>query len=220
MRTITLQFHLDDDAPALDSGYVAPDVAMNLIASAPNVFALSEHEIQNQAEGIAARAYRETVSGIVANLTRAVKDGVVIDRDDLETWLHETIDGHGDVIYTARAMEVCRQSRNDGAYFDEFGDEGAVSDGGIEWSKLAYCALMADVREELSDVDERFFRCDECGADVEADYVQAAAGSDDLPRCASCVEGDEPEDEDEEDETGEDDEDTEAAIRDEEAKRG
>jgi hypothetical protein len=71
-----------------------------------------------------------------------------------ETWLHETIDGHQWVIYTYYNFFVLAHSENDSAFTDEFGTEGVVRDGNINWAALAYMALLADVRERLSDVGE------------------------------------------------------------------
>lgn len=68
--------------------------------------------------------------------------------------LREACDSHHDVIYTSCAQNIVCVSSNDGAYFDEFGGEGAVTDGAINWSLLAYCALRTDVQEHMqSDVD-------------------------------------------------------------------
>lgn len=68
-------------------------------------------------------------------------------REALDERIHETVDGSQWIIYTARAMDVLRVSDSDGAYFEDFGDEGAVSRDGIEWSKLAFCAMRSDVSE-------------------------------------------------------------------------
>ena len=165
MKTITLQFHVEDGTPALEAatpGRLTAGDLVNFFGAAladtpggtPTIYQLSEDEIVRQGDAVCASRYRETVADIAEDLKRAIRDGEITDTDDAETWLHETIDGHGDVIYTSRAQDVCRHSSNDAAYFDDFGSDGAVGDGGIEWSKLAYCALLADVREELGDLDE------------------------------------------------------------------
>ena len=74
--------------------------------------------------------------------------------EPLREWLldhiHESIDGCARVIYTAQAKECVCESDNDGAYAENFGPEGMVTDGCINWSALAYAAFEADVIEELT----------------------------------------------------------------------
>lgn len=94
---------------------------------------------------------RGTAQGIVDELTPG-EDGSepnVTDREGLDTLIHETIDGSQRVIYTGLAQECLRFSSNDGAYFDEFGPEGACDSSGINWSALAFCAFRQDVIEAL-----------------------------------------------------------------------
>jgi hypothetical protein len=194
MKPITLQVYVSDDAPDFqpaDSRRIKLAEIIEYLGAQlgySNAYLLTDEGITQAANGIAAREYRDTVQGIVEDLKRAIRDGDVTDEDGASDWLHETVDGHHDVIYTSCAMEVCRQSRNDGAYFDDFGDEGAVSNSGIEWSKLAYCALLADVREAIGDLSE-WFKCADCGGDVDADDLKVAG--DDLPVCADCRDDDE-----------------------------
>ncbi len=57
----------------------------------------------------------------------------------LDTWLHQTIDGHEHVIYTAQAVMLLAASDNDGAYEEEYGE--STEDA----SKRAYAALNTDV---------------------------------------------------------------------------
>lgn len=66
-------------------------------------------------------------------------------REKLSEYMHETIDSDGWVIYTQKAQMVCCLSENDGAYIDNFGTDGIVDDGAINWSRLAFAALEADV---------------------------------------------------------------------------
>ena len=116
----------------------------------------SDDAVIAAAEGIAYRRYRATVEGIVEDLKRAIADKEVTDSDGATEWIEQTVDGCGDVIYTGRAMEVCRQSRNEDAYYDEGMYNADDFDGAIPWSKLAYFALLADVNEEIGDLDELF----------------------------------------------------------------
>lgn len=208
MKPITLRIYVAEDAPALKPAgdhLTAEDVARYLEARSSEPYGasvneLSDREIGNIATGIAEREYRDTVTGIVEDLKRAIADGEIADRDAADEWLSETIDGHHDVIYTYYAQQVVRHSKNDGAYFDEFGTDGAVTDGGIEWSKLAYMALLADVREEIGDLEE-WFRCSECGCAVEEMDLKLA-GTENLPTCADCRAG-EDEDKDSDNESDE-----------------
>lgn len=161
MKAITIRLWVPEDTPDTvlqDSSTQVPILRGWLLTldQLTRVNLLTEKQISNIAEGIAERDYRETVQGIIEDLKRAVKDGEITDRDGAIEWIEQTIDGHHDVIYTSCAQEICRQSSNDGAYFEDFGAEGAITDGGIEWSKLAYCALRADVLEEIGDLDDLF----------------------------------------------------------------
>lgn len=189
MKPITLRLWVPDETPdAILQGSrvsipILRDWLLTLDQESRDAQLVTDEELSKIADGIAARDYDATVADIVEDLKRATRDGEITDRDGAIEWLEQTIDGHHDVIYTYAAMEVCRQSKNDGAYFDDFGSEGAVTDGGIEWSKLAYCALRADVLEAIGDVDE-WFQCSECNGEVTpADIV---AAGDDLPVCADC----------------------------------
>jgi len=187
MKTFYVSIAVPDTTPdpeVGDYGRLAPD-AIALLAAQPDAYRqiITEEEIQTIANGIASRKYRDTVQAIADDLHRAIADGEINDREDADTWLEQTIDGHHDVIYTYAAMEVCRQSSNDSAYFDDFGSDGAVSDSGIEWSKLAYYALLADVREAI-DLDA-WLTCADCAGAVDAGDLQIA-GVEELPRCADC----------------------------------
>lgn len=120
-----------------------------------------------QAEGILRAEYWDDVRGMAEDARQAVKDGDVNDTEELENWLNESIDGYGRVIYTARAMDGLRWSDNDEAYFDEglYCEEDFRD--GIPWSKLMFCALMADVRDTLGDLDE-LFTAEDDDAEAEA----------------------------------------------------
>lgn len=90
-------------------------------------------------------------------------------REWLAEHIDETIDGCARVIYTRQAQLGVLCSDNDGAYFEEFGDEGAVADGAIDWSKLCYAAMHQDVIEELErievDANNPVPPCVQCDAD-------------------------------------------------------
>lgn len=203
MKPITIRFWVPDNAPEApaDSYMKLSDLnawltALGTLQDPPHMGVITDEELVKIADGIAEREYRDTVSSIVEDLKRAVRDGEVTDSDGAIEWLEQTIDGHHDVIYTHCAQEILRQSRNDGAYFEDFGCDGALSDGAIEWSKLAYCALRADVLEAIGDLDE-WFQCSDCNGDVTPEDIKAAG--DNLPTCADCRGDSDDDDETEED---------------------
>ena len=118
-------------------------------------------------------------------------------REWLQEHIHESIDGSARIIYTRQAQECLIYSSNDGAYFEEFGDEGAVSDGCINWSAIAFSAFERDVIEQLDaigvDVNEPGPKCEECG-----DWIEAGEKKDGKWYCDSCVPEEEEEEEEEE----------------------
>lgn len=126
---------------------------------------LTDEEISKIADGNAEREYYKTVQGFVDDLKSEIKEGNITDADEAREYLEQSIDGCHDVIYTYAAMEVVRISKNDGAYFDHMGSDGAVEDGAIQWSRLAYFALLEDVMEEVGDLDELFREPEEDGDD-------------------------------------------------------
>jgi hypothetical protein len=150
MKSITLRVWVNDDT---DIDTIKAKIDRSGVEG---VAVLSDKEIADIADGNAQRAYYATVRGFVEDLKSEIKDGNINDADGAREWLEQSIDGCHDVIYTHAAQEVLRHSSNDSAYFDDFGSEGAITDNGIEWSKLAYCAILADVYEELGDLDELF----------------------------------------------------------------
>lgn len=93
--------------------------------------------------------YYSDLRDIAREIKLAIEDGEIEDRDSLLERVHETCDGNQWVIYTQNAQVVLLVSSNDGAYGDEYGPEGMVSDGSIEWSRLAYAAMERDLMEQL-----------------------------------------------------------------------
>ena len=71
------------------------------------------------------------------------------DSESLDTRIHETCDGSAWVIYTGRAILLLYATDNHDAYTEDFGQEGIVSDGTVNWSALAYCAMRQDLVEKL-----------------------------------------------------------------------
>jgi hypothetical protein len=98
------------------------------------------------AEHILDLDYMNDVRGVAKDLARQMKEGEV---DDFSDALHQAIDGTQRVIYTHQAKLAVVFSPNGDAYFDEFGEEGAVENGAIAWERLAFVAMQQDVIKEL-----------------------------------------------------------------------
>lgn len=58
--------------------------------------------------------------------------------------LHETLDGHEWVIYTHKAKQVLAHSSHEDYVAENFGTDGILDGGSINWSLLAYGAMMGD----------------------------------------------------------------------------
>lgn len=117
------------------------------------------------ADTIKRAEYYSSVRSLAEDIADDLKRGDISDREQLLERVQETADGSSWVIYTASAMEVLRYSDNDGAYVDNFGTEGVVRDGSINWSALAYAALEQDINEHLEaiGVDVNMpFKCETC----------------------------------------------------------
>lgn len=106
------------------------------------------------AERILRAAYAQDIRDIVENAIEECKSGSISDRDELDEWIHETIDSHGRCIYTHKSLDTLMWSDNDSAYVDEFGSEGMCDNSGIKWGALAFAAMRADVNDLLGAYDE------------------------------------------------------------------
>ena len=102
------------------------------------------------------QTYPEVVAEAAENLIDELRDefkegitGEALSEILLER-LWENCDSHQWVIYTALAKQIMCESRNSGAYAENYGDEGMVADGDLQWSRLAYAALEQDILEELN----------------------------------------------------------------------
>jgi hypothetical protein len=100
------------------------------------------------------RDYWNDVCGLAKNILEEARTRYKAGETDLREWaieyVDECVDGHERVIYTGQAIETVLYSDNDGAYVEDFGADGLVEDGQINWSKLAWAALRRDVTEQLS----------------------------------------------------------------------
>lgn len=100
----------------------------------------------NAATTILEQDYFNDVRSVAKSLAREMRDG---DVDDFHDALHQAVDGTQRVIYTHQAKLAVILSPNGDAYFDEFGEEGAVTRDGIQWERLAFVAMQQDVIKEL-----------------------------------------------------------------------
>jgi hypothetical protein len=133
--------------------------------------------------------YWADVRGVVDDLRSAIERGHVADTDDAETWLHETVDGHQRVICTGQAIEGLLYTDNESAFVEEFGEDGLVRDGNVNWSGLMYCALLADIRAQIGDLeqlieDNKPVTCEDCGETVGDDPIRDELGD---ALCADCA---------------------------------
>jgi hypothetical protein len=91
----------------------------------------------------------------IESLAKAVSEEARKGRRDIRDALHETIDGHGWVIYLAYHFDVLRHSPNEDAYFDEMGtgfpDAACLSD---ITTLCVFYALMADVQQHSAFTEE------------------------------------------------------------------
>lgn len=99
------------------------------------------------ARGRLAKEYREDIEGIVDAIRTEIASGSIDDIDDLDTYIHETVDGCERVIYTVQAKEACIFSDNDDAWEECYEPRGS-----IDWSAMAYWVVRADVLEGLGDI--------------------------------------------------------------------
>ena len=101
----------------------------------------------DDAVNIINRDYLEDVHGVGDDIIRAAKEGEITDRDDFETYLHESIDSQQRVIYTFQAKLGLLVSDNASAGLED----GIVELSGdtIPWEQLMYAAMERDVLEYL-----------------------------------------------------------------------
>ena len=111
--------------------------------------AVDADSLMDQAMTLMRRAYYSTVRDLSQEIVKAIHNDEITDSESLRQYVHETCDGSQWVIYTGKAMQVLLASDNDGAYADEYGEEGIVRDGAINWSSLAYAAMERDLYEQL-----------------------------------------------------------------------
>lgn len=96
--------------------------------------------------------YYQAVRDIVKEADRAIKDGEITNDEELNDWVHQTVDGSYWVIYTHANFQLLLVTDNHDAYSEDFG-EAPVRDGNINWAALAYAAMERDVREQMDAED-------------------------------------------------------------------
>ncbi len=116
--------------------------------------------------------YQEDVDSVANDLADSWRKGEYDgDRDSFYTAIDEAVESTRHVIYTLQAQLGLAASGNDGAMFDETGEDTIDCKNGVEWSKLMFWAMRADVMEELNRLDidvnedpplEGSSKCKEC----------------------------------------------------------
>jgi hypothetical protein len=115
------------------------------------------HDEMSRAVDLADRIIRadywRDVHAIVTDVTDEIKAGRITTPDELDTYVHETVDGHHNVIYTYAARRVLMASDNVDAWEDVGFENPTVE-------QQAFCAMRADVLDmlgadlDVSDADE------------------------------------------------------------------
>lgn len=105
--------------------------------------------------------YYKGVRALADAVIDAVKNGEIKNEEELDQYVHESVDGHAFVIYTFKAKAALLASDYEDAYDTEMGDEGGPYDPSVR----AYFALRADVMEQIEGArrqGELFPKCEEC----------------------------------------------------------
>jgi hypothetical protein len=104
--------------------------------------------VMSAAENIEYRKYRKMIEDAAQGIRDEIAAGDIEDEDALT----ERIESSGEVIYYAEAALTLRHSSNSDAYENEMGD------GNTDECVRASFAQVADIREELGDVDDLLAR--------------------------------------------------------------
>ena len=118
---------------------------------------LPADSIADVADSIKRRDYWATVRAMAEELDSEARELLRSGESDdsvaetMSERLHESVDGSALVIYTASNFDVLRYSDNSDAWTDIYGDDLPKDNA---FAVLAFCALEADVRETMSDVDD------------------------------------------------------------------
>jgi hypothetical protein len=98
--------------------------------------------------------YREELATLAADIVAEHADN---DMDDMHDTVHETVDGHQWIIYTAYNNDIVQISDNHDAYLDVYGQEGLgqiVMDSGVDGLTLtrAYFAMSQDLNDAIAEI--------------------------------------------------------------------
>lgn len=88
---------------------------------------------------------RKAVDDIVYDVDR--RD--IVDSDQLNEAISDWAESLCTYTYTAQMLLIA--SKHDDDYVSEYGAEGVVQDGRVNWEALAVVAVEADIRDELPD---------------------------------------------------------------------
>jgi hypothetical protein len=89
------------------------------------------------------RDYYADVSGVADELKGLIKSKALMSREQVDEWLHETIDGQQRVIYTWQARLGMLVTDNEGAYQDDTGEPPPSVEAAM------FMAMKKDVEEEI-----------------------------------------------------------------------
>lgn len=104
---------------------------------------------REEALRILRRDYWQDVRDVVEDLREEIKRGnLEPDAEAIDTWIHETIDGHQRVIYTHYARETLLFVDNPDAYEEEMGEKPQTVE------QAAYFAFRKDVVDQIGNVDD------------------------------------------------------------------
>lgn len=95
--------------------------------------------------------YYNDCRSVAQDLAQQMKDGTIgrAYDGDFNQALHEATEATQRIIYTFQAKCGLLVSENADAYSEEFGEEGMVVGGNIQWERLALVAMQQDVLKEL-----------------------------------------------------------------------
>ncbi len=84
----------------------------------------------------------------VERAARDVIENTEGDREDETDYWADSL-----TTYTHDALTVLRHTRNDDAYFEELGEKLEADNAGEVYTKLAWFAVRADIRDEIAEID-------------------------------------------------------------------
>jgi len=121
-----------------------------------NLLSVIEREIKKspkdqiqEAERVLRAEYYSHIRSIAREVFEEIANSKISTSDALEEWIHESLDGDSWVFQTYSAQKVLLLSNNDDVYVEEFGTEGLVTDGGINYSAMAFETMKRDLWEDL-----------------------------------------------------------------------